>query len=118
QEPLFVYNRPASRPSHEGSAPYLLRAVRLCRQAGFVKISLRGDGDFALRRPAGLRALHVWVAHIVSYKREECSPSEVPSWAPTRWTCGGGWLRRSRRRRAPKGSWPAASVSVCRSSAA
>jgi hypothetical protein len=46
QEPLFLVNRPASRPSHERAADYLDRAIALCRQAGFRRISLRGDTDF------------------------------------------------------------------------
>jgi hypothetical protein len=46
QEPLFVYNRPANRPSSEGAAGYLDRAAMLCRQAGFRKILFRGDTDF------------------------------------------------------------------------
>ena len=47
QEPLFLFNRPASRPSHEGAAGYLDDAADLCRRAGFLKISLRGDTDFS-----------------------------------------------------------------------
>lgn len=47
QEPLFLENRPGSRPSHEGSVPYLDRAIELCREAGFRKITLRGDTDFS-----------------------------------------------------------------------
>jgi hypothetical protein len=46
-EPLFLFNRPASRPSHEGAAGYLDDAADLCRRAGFRKISLRGDTDFS-----------------------------------------------------------------------
>jgi hypothetical protein len=46
QEPLFLFNRPASRPSHEGAAGYFDRAIALCRQAGFRRILLRGDTDF------------------------------------------------------------------------
>lgn len=45
-EPLFVVNRIGSRPSHEGAAAYLDRAVELCRRAGFRQITLRGDTDF------------------------------------------------------------------------
>lgn len=45
-EPLFIMNRSGNRPSHEGAAQYLDRAVRLCRRAGFRKIRLRGDTDF------------------------------------------------------------------------
>ena len=47
QEPLFLFNRPASRPSHEGAAGYLGQAADLCRRAGFRKVSLRGDTDFS-----------------------------------------------------------------------
>jgi hypothetical protein len=47
QEPLFIFNRPASRPSHEGAAGYLDKAADLCERAGFQKISLRGDTDFS-----------------------------------------------------------------------
>jgi hypothetical protein len=45
-EPLFILNRSGNRPSSEGAAPYLDRAVKLCREAGFRKITLRGDTDF------------------------------------------------------------------------
>jgi hypothetical protein len=47
QEPLFLFNRPASRPSHEGAAGYLDEAATLCLRAGFLKISMRGDTDFS-----------------------------------------------------------------------
>jgi hypothetical protein len=46
QEPLFIVNRPASRPSYEGAAAYFDRAAALCRRAGFRNISFRGDTDF------------------------------------------------------------------------
>jgi hypothetical protein len=47
QEPLFLYNRPASRPSHEGAAEYLDKAAELCPGAGFRLITFRGDTDFS-----------------------------------------------------------------------
>jgi hypothetical protein len=47
QEPLFLFNRPGNRPSHEGAAAYFDRAAVLCRQAGFRKILFRGDTDFS-----------------------------------------------------------------------
>jgi len=46
-EPLFVVNRSGNRPSHEGAAAYLDRAIALCRGAGFRAITLRGDTDFS-----------------------------------------------------------------------
>ena len=45
-ELLYLFNRSANRPSHEGAAGYLDRAVALCRRAGFRKVTLRGDTDF------------------------------------------------------------------------
>jgi hypothetical protein len=48
QEPLFLVNRPGNRPSHEGAAERFDQAVDLCRRAGFRRIVLRGDTDFAL----------------------------------------------------------------------
>jgi len=48
REPLYLVNRPASRPSHEGAAAYLDQAIALCRQASFQSIRLRGDTDFTL----------------------------------------------------------------------
>jgi hypothetical protein len=46
-EPLYVVNRPGSRPSHEQAFRYFDRAVTLCRRAGFRKVRLRGDTDFS-----------------------------------------------------------------------
>jgi hypothetical protein len=47
QEPLYLANRPGNRPSHDGAAAYLDRAITFCRQAGFQRILLRGDTDFS-----------------------------------------------------------------------
>lgn len=47
QEPLFLLNRSANRPSHEGAAAHFDRAVALCRRAGFRRITLKGDTDFS-----------------------------------------------------------------------
>jgi hypothetical protein len=46
-EPLYIINRSGNRPSHEGAAEYLDRAVNLCRTAGFRAVRLRGDTDFS-----------------------------------------------------------------------
>ena len=47
REPLFLVNRSGNRPSYEGAAGYLDKAIDLCRQAGFEDILLRGDTDFS-----------------------------------------------------------------------
>ena len=45
-EPLFIVNRSGNRPSHEHATKYFDKSVKLCRQAGFREILLRGDTDF------------------------------------------------------------------------
>jgi len=45
-EPLFIMNRSGNRPSHDGATAYFDRAIRLCREAGFKRVLLRGDTDF------------------------------------------------------------------------
>jgi hypothetical protein len=47
QEPLFLVNRSGNRPSHEGAAERFDQAAELCRNAGFKKITFRGDTDFS-----------------------------------------------------------------------
>jgi len=46
-EPLYLVNRPGNRPSHDGAAPWIDRAVSLVRKS-FKKVYVRGDTDFAL----------------------------------------------------------------------
>ncbi|QVL31499.1 transposase [Telmatocola sphagniphila] len=46
-ETLSIVNRPGNRPSHEGAAVELDRALLLCLQAGFRRIVFRGDTDFS-----------------------------------------------------------------------
>jgi hypothetical protein len=46
-EVLRIVNRPGNRPSHEGAGDQLDRVIRLCSQAGFRTIYLRGDTDFS-----------------------------------------------------------------------
>jgi hypothetical protein len=46
-EVLSVLNRPGNRPSHEGAAAEVDRAVRVCLEGGFRRVRLRGDTDFS-----------------------------------------------------------------------
>jgi hypothetical protein len=48
REVLYLANRSGNRPSHENAAFYFDLAIDECRRAGFRKIVLRGDTDFAL----------------------------------------------------------------------
>src|SRR5262249_53997744 len=45
-EVISIVNRPGNRPSHEGAGEQLELAIHLCREAGFRRITLRGDTDF------------------------------------------------------------------------
>lgn len=47
REVLRLVNRPGNRPSHDGAADALDRAIAVCRRSGFRKILLRGDTDFS-----------------------------------------------------------------------
>ena len=49
-EPLYLVNRRGNRPSHEGAAARFDQAIALCQRAGFKRILLRGDTDFAQTR--------------------------------------------------------------------
>jgi len=46
-EVLSVVNRSGNRPSHEGAAAEVDRAVRVCLEGGFRSVLLRGDTDFS-----------------------------------------------------------------------
>ncbi len=45
-EVLRIVNRSGNRPSHEGAAAEVDSVIRLCEEAGFERILLRGDTDF------------------------------------------------------------------------
>lgn len=46
-EVLSILNRSGNRPSHEGAAAEVDRALRVCLEGGFRKVLLRGDTDFS-----------------------------------------------------------------------
>lgn len=46
-EVLSIVNRPGNRPSHEGAAAEVDRALRVCFEGGFRHVRLRGDTDFS-----------------------------------------------------------------------
>lgn len=46
-EVLSLLNRPGNRPSHEGAAAEVDRALRVCFEGGFRTALLRGDTDFS-----------------------------------------------------------------------
>jgi hypothetical protein len=44
---LYVVNRPGNRPSHDDAVYWINKAIVLTRRAGFRRVVLRGDTDFA-----------------------------------------------------------------------
>jgi hypothetical protein len=46
-EILSILNRSGNRPSHEGAAAEVDRALRVCFEGGFRQVLLRGDTDFS-----------------------------------------------------------------------
>ncbi len=50
QEPLYLVNRSGNRPSSEGAAARFDQARALCQDAGFQRITFRGDTDFTQTR--------------------------------------------------------------------
>ncbi len=49
-EVLSLLNRSGNRPSHEGAAAEIDRAIRVCRAGGFRSVLVRGDTDFTQTR--------------------------------------------------------------------
>jgi Transposase DDE domain group 1 len=49
-EILSLINRSGNRPSHEGAAVEIDRAIRICREGGFRQVLVRGDTDFTQTR--------------------------------------------------------------------
>ena len=47
QEPLYLINRSGNRPSSEGAAERFDQARALCQDAGFRRVTFRGDTDFS-----------------------------------------------------------------------
>ena len=47
-EPMYLWNRPGNRPSHDGAAEWMDRAAGWVRRGGFDWVTFRGDTDFSL----------------------------------------------------------------------
>jgi hypothetical protein len=46
REPLYLVNRSGNRPSHDGAAAWIDKAIKLVKESGFKSVLLRGDTDF------------------------------------------------------------------------
>lgn len=85
KEPLFICNRSGNRPSYEGAAGYLDKAIELCRRGGFSDILLRGDTDFAQ-----IRHLDRWdddgVRFVFGYKAYKNMKQKADGFDATQWS--------------------------------
>jgi hypothetical protein len=83
QEPLYLVNRSGNRPSSEGAAARFDQAHALCREAGFRRITFRGDTDFSqtahLDRwtAAGVRFIFGYDARANLIREADALPSRV-----------------------------------------
>ena len=85
-EPLFLVNRSGNRPSAEGAAARFDQARTLCREAGFQRITFRGDTDFSQTQhldrwdSEGVRFIFGYDASGGLIRRAEALPAAA--WAP------------------------------------
>lgn len=99
QEVLYVVNRSASRPSHDGAIQWLGKAVDWALESGFERARLRGDTDFSLTAnfdrwtEAGVEFVFGIDAHKSFVDRAEALPESC-------------WRRLRRRSRTTAGTSP------------
>jgi hypothetical protein len=86
QEPLFLVNRSGNRPSSDGAAARFDQALALCREAGFRRVSFRGDTDFSQTTHldrwdgAGVRFVFGYDAYATLRATADALPDEA--WTP------------------------------------
>ena len=86
QEPLYLINRSGNRPSSEGAAERFDQARMLCQDAGFRRITFRGDTDFSqtahLDRwdTAGVRFIFGYDARVNLIRAADALPART--WRP------------------------------------
>jgi hypothetical protein len=86
QEPLYLINRSGNRPSSEGAAERFDHARVLCQDAGFRRITFRGDTDFSQTEhldrwdAAGVRFVFGYDARANLIREAEALPARA--WTP------------------------------------
>jgi hypothetical protein len=85
-EPLYLVNRSGNRPSSEGAAARFDQARGLCQDAGFRRITFRGDTDFSQTEhldrwdAAGVRFLFGYDARANLIREADALPAAA--WTP------------------------------------
>ncbi len=86
QEVLYVVNRSANRPSHDGAVKWMDKGVAWAKGVGFEAVRLRGDTDFSLTgefdrwTEGGVEFVFGLDAHRTLVKRANALPAEA--WRP------------------------------------
>jgi len=86
QEPLYLVNRSGNRPSSEGAAARFDQAHTLCREAGFRRVTFRGDTDFSQTEhldrwdAAGVRFIFGYDARANLIREADALPARA--WTP------------------------------------
>jgi hypothetical protein len=86
-EVLSVVNRSGNRPSHEGAAAEVDRALKLCLDAGFRKVLLRGDTDFSQtahldRWNADARVQFIFGLDVTANRHMQADDLPADAWQP------------------------------------
>ena len=86
-EVLSILNRSGNRPSHEGAAAEVDRALRVCLQGGFRRVLLRGDTDFSQtkhldRWAADPRVRFIFGMDAIASKHASADDLPTSAWQP------------------------------------
>src|SRR5262249_43057329 len=84
-EPLSVVNRSGNRPSHEGAAPEIDRALAVCFGGGFRSALLRGDCKFAQTEHLDRWDADPRVRFLFSYEARPNLVARAEEWPPRAW---------------------------------
>jgi Transposase DDE domain group 1 len=88
-EVLSLLNRSGNRPSHEGAAAEVDRAIRVCLDGGFLSVLLRGDTDFSQTRhldrwTSDARVQFLFGLDVTAARQVLADDLPVAAWKPLR----------------------------------
>ena len=86
-EVLSVINRSGNRPSHDGAAAEVDRALKVCLAGGFRKVLLRGDTDFSQtahldRWSADARVQFIFGLDVTAGRHMQADDLPADAWRP------------------------------------
>src|SRR4029077_12908221 len=84
-EVLGLVNRPGNRPSPEGAAAEVDRAVAVCFRGGFRRVLLRGDTTFSQTEPLDRWAADPRVQFLFGYEARDNVKERADALPETAW---------------------------------